>query len=65
MKSPTRMHYRYRNDTVEITTPRKREKLFFPGSLGARHVPQGIEVTPIIGGGRLRYTVDEWGIKHW
>lgn len=56
------MHYRQRYDTVEITTPRKKEKLFFQGCRSAAHTQYGIQITPNIG---AKYTIDEWGIKHW
>lgn len=56
------MHYRRRYDTIEITTPRKKEKLFFPGSRSAKHTQYGIEITPIVG---VSYTVDEWGHKRY
>lgn len=55
------MHYRQRYDTVEITTPRKKEKLFFQGYRSAAHTQYGIQITPNIG---AKYTIDEWGIKH-
>lgn len=56
------MHYRLRYDTVEITTPRKKDKLYFSNSRSAKHTKFGIEIEPISG---TKYTVDEWGIRHW
>lgn len=39
------MHYRKRDNTIEITTPKKKEKLFFDG-ISATHTSYGIRIKP-------------------
>jgi hypothetical protein len=39
------MHYRKRDNTIEVTTPKKKEKLFFDG-IAAAHTPYGIRIKP-------------------
>ena len=61
MKNNLGMHYRKRNDVIEVTTPRKKEKLYFDG-IAAAHTQYGIKIQPEYG---PTFTVSEWGNKRY
>ena len=45
MKNNLGMHYRKRDNTIEVTTPKKKEKLYFDG-ISATHTSYGIRIKP-------------------
>ena len=62
MKNKLGMHYRKRNGTIEITTPRKKETLYFDG-IAAAHTQYGIKIKP--SEYSPDFTIDEWGHKRY